>query len=168
MLEDIFEGMARGIFGAAADRFNGASCNGHGRDRGRIERYCRELGWSVDEREGNMIKLHFKDEMIGIRKVVIHGGDNAFVGFVVVSHAILPKENVPPEVAGYLLLRNAQITFGKWQLMITDEDEAVFVLQYDALGQGLSAPVMQHICKNMIPEVAEFDRRMQRAGLLRL
>ena len=39
----------------------------HG-EKGRIDRLCRQLGWSVNERDGESIRLHFNDPLIGMRR----------------------------------------------------------------------------------------------------
>lgn len=142
---------------------NGLSSHSHHR----IEGFCRELGWSANERDGDMIKLHFKDDVVGTRKVVVSGGDDDLVTFAVVSMAVLEKDRVPDEIAPYLLLRNGQLALGTWYAVIHDRGMVAFVLRYAALGAGLNAEVMRIICGKMVPEVTEFDRKMQRTGLLR-
>lgn len=137
-------------------------------ERGRIERLCRELGWSVDERDARKISLHFKDPLAGIRKLFISHGDEPLVLIAVYSYAILPAEKVPPEVNGYLLSRSAEMPLGAWQASCDSDGDVLFSLRYVAAGRGLTAPLFKFICEALVREAGAFDERMGRAGLLRL
>ncbi len=68
----------------------------------------------------------------------------------------------------FLLARNTDLIFGNWQVKVNDRGLAAFVLEYSALAEALTAPLLKHIASRMIPEVVAFDTRMQQAGLLRL
>src|SRR5438067_7716273 len=87
----------------------------NGRQRGRILRLCRDLGWLVDEEDGQTISLHFTDReaMGGIRKVCIALGDTELPVFFSLSHAIIPARQAE-EVAAYLLARCHQMELGGW------------------------------------------------------
>jgi len=166
---DAVEGFTRGFLEAAGRE--AAISYGSGRDdneRGRIERLCRQLGWSVDERLGNTILLHFNDPLGTIRKVYIDDGDEGLVSFTVYSFAIMPAQEVPEQVIGYLLRQNSDVSIGAWQVRIDDEGDALCRVAYRALGAGLKADSFKFICESMIGEAAAFDKRMHAAGLLRL
>lgn len=155
---DLTAGIVDGIRG------NGSQCQ----ENGRIERLCLELGWTVDERDRQKIMLHFKDPLVGIRKVYINHGNEPLVLFAVYSMAILPTKSVPAEICPHLLTRNAETAVGAWQLSLTDDDEALFCMRYMASGVGLTAPLLKFTCEGMIREANAFDTKMKQAGLLRL
>jgi hypothetical protein len=137
------------------------------RERGRIERLCRELGWSVDEQDGQKIALHFKDPLAGIRKVYISHGDEELVLLAVYSFAILPASSVPPEVCSHLLSRNSELSLGAWQAARDRDGDVLFNLRYVASGRGLYAALLKYACEGLVREAASFDQRMSQAGLLR-
>lgn len=134
--------------------------------KGRIERCCSQNNWSVDERDGKKITLHFNDNVVGRRNLYIRNGDEPLVLFAAYSHAILPSPQVPDEIAPYLLLRNAELAVGKWEVSKDDEDDVYFSVQYGALGAGLDGAALKFISESLIREVNHFDAKMQRAGLL--
>ena len=79
-LKDIVKGFANGLQdGARTPAPPGRQ------ERGRIDGLCRALGWSVDERDGDTVKLHFNDPLAGVRKVYIDKGDEPLVLFNVFS-----------------------------------------------------------------------------------
>ncbi len=143
-------------------RSNGA-CD---QERVRVERLCRENGWSVDERDGDDCCLYFNSSFADVRRVRIARGDQALVIISVMSFALLPAQNVPPEVLGYMLERNAEIVLGGWRMVVTDEGQLAFMVTYVAMGLGLNAGLFKHICETLNHEAHEFDVKMQRAGLL--
>ena len=161
LLSSMIEGFTNGYAQARGSR--GSS----GEEPGRIDRLCRELGWSIDEREGETVKLFFKDPLVGRRIVMIHSGDDVLVLFVVYSHAFVPAEKVPNSVAWHLLGRNNVVAMGKWSADEAKDGDAVFALTYTALGEGLTAAALKYICQKMLGEAGEFDQKMQAAGMLR-
>jgi hypothetical protein len=168
VMNEFFRGLGQGFLGSlVGGNPDGVLTGLNGSESDRIGRRCRDLGWEVDERDGNWIKLHFKDPLVGIRKVWIHGGDEALVVFNVYSHAVLAKDEVPDEVVGHLLVRNGVISTGAWGVSVDDDGDCLFFVKYYALGNGVTAPVLKYICDTMIREAAAFDRKMQAAGLLR-
>jgi len=165
---DAVEGFARGYLGTAGHEAAISYRSGHDNDeRGRIERLCRQLGWTVDEWFGNTIVLHFKDPLGTIRKVFIDAGDEALVSMAVYSFASLPQREVPQEIIGYLLQQNSWVAIGAWQVMINNDEDAVFRVVYRALEGGLTGESFKYICESMVGEAAAFDKKMQAAGLLR-
>jgi hypothetical protein len=135
-------------------------------ERNRVERLARENGWCVDERDGDDRYLHFKSPLAGVRKVLVSRGDEALVVFCVLSFASIPGRDLPPEVAGYLLERNAKVVLGGWHMVISDDDRAGFAVKYVALGPGLNAGLFKHICESLNEEAHEFDVKMRKVGLL--
>lgn len=136
-------------------------------ERGRIDRLCRELNWSVDERSGSVIHLHFNSP-VGVRKVRITSGDEALVTFSAYSLVVMAPENIPTEVLGYLLRRNLDdCGIGMWGLYVDDEERVTFHIMYDALGDGLDPPTLKFICESLLAEVTDFESKMRQAKLLR-
>lgn len=161
-------GWSMGIFSEIAAGFVDGLC-GNGaqqQESGRIERLCAQLGWAIDERDRQKIVLHFKDPLVGIRKVYISHGNEPLVLFAVYSMAILPADSVPPEISSHLLMQSAELAVGGWQASVTDEGEVLFCIRYVASGVGLTPPLFKFICEKMIRGAGEFDAKMQQAGLL--
>jgi hypothetical protein len=158
-MRDFFGGFVDGIVSGAANHV----INGRSGDYGRIEQLCAELGWSVDERDGNAIKLHFRSG-----KVRISNGNKTLVGFSTHSNAVLPVDRVPADLLAYLLHRNLDdCGMGMWGISVDDDDDDVtFHLYYVALGNGLDAEIFKYICESLIKEVADFDAKLRKGGLL--
>jgi hypothetical protein len=164
-IRDFFGGVVDGLVNGAAN--HARSGNGRSSDHGRIERLCRELGWPVDEREGNVIRLHFKASDGEMRKVRITNGDKSLVGFFVPSDAVLPVESVPADLLAYLLRRNLDDGgMGMWGIMVNEDDDVTFLNYYMALGDGLDAEALKYICESLTSEAADFDDKLRQAGLL--
>lgn len=137
-----------------------------GQAAGRIERLCQELGWSIDERNGEGVGLYFNDPTIGVRKVLVTEGAKVML-ISTFSGAVVPPSRVPAEVLGYLLTRNTQLAAAAWQASVMDNDGQVkFALAYYALIEGLNAAAFKIICEAMVKEAHEFDVKMKAAGLL--
>jgi Putative bacterial sensory transduction regulator len=164
---EIVEGFASGFMEGAAHRLVASvGTSSNGRSSGRIARLCAEIGWEVDEQEGGTIRLHFKDPLVGLRKVVINNGDRGLVNFIVMSHAVNKATDVPDQVAGHLLVRNWELLIGTWEATVDEDGDALFCVAYTALGAGLDAEALKYICETMVNEALQFDRKMQAAGLL--
>jgi len=109
---------------------------------GRIHRLCRELSWNIDEVEGDLVKLYFNDSQAvdGIRKVCIGSGDSDLPHLFTVSHAILPENQVPEEVLGYLLTSNYGRTIGAWAVTVASAFGPLLSLRRAFEARGLPAP----------------------------
>lgn len=163
IMRDFFDGFVEGIVTGAAKH----AMNGRSGERGRIERLCYELGWPVDEQEGNVIRLHFNGSDGEVRKVRISGGDKSLVGFSAHSDAVLSADPIPPDILGYLLRRNLDDSgMGMWGIMVDDDDDVTFLIYYMALGDGLNAEALKYICESLSSEASDFDDKLRRAGLL--
>ena len=82
---------------------------------GRIEQLCRDLAWTVNERNGNVVHLHFGNPPGRVRKVCIVEGDEWLVTFCANTYLPVPSRNVPGEVLAYLLRRNLTgDSLGRW------------------------------------------------------
>src|SRR5205085_1829100 len=112
--QEFAEGFATTLNAIAANHavLSAASPRIVSQERGRIERLCSDLGWGIDERDAQSIRLHFNDPSIGIRKVGIYAGDAEVVIFLVSSMACM--QSAPPQMMEYLLERPMQIQFGSW------------------------------------------------------
>lgn len=145
-----------------ASLFNGVS------GRGRIQRLCAELEWSVDEEDGDYITLYFKDDLVGRRDVFIHDGDQSLITFAVYSHLIQPATQVPEQLAAYLLKRNSELGISKWGAVVDKDGDLVLSVRYYALGDSMTANVLKFISSSLLSEANDFDTKMRKAGLLRL
>jgi hypothetical protein len=131
-----------------------------------IARLCQELGWSIDERNGEGVVLYFNDPAIGVRKVLVTEGAKVML-ISTFSGAVVPASRVPVEVMSYLLTRNTQLAAAAWQASVMDNDGQVkFALAYCALVAGLDATAFKVICEAMVQEAHEFDVKIKAAGLL--
>lgn len=132
---------------------------------GHIERLCQELGWSINDCNGEGV-LYFRDTTIGVRTVLVKRGLK-FALISTCSEAMLPASRLPAEVMGYLLTRNTQLAMAAWQASVMDNDGQVkFALSYCAFVPGLDAAAFKIICEAMVKEAHEFDVKMKAAGLL--
>jgi len=165
-MRDFFGGFAEGIVNGAAKQLRDAPTNGRASGHGRIERLCRELGWSVDQRDENGIVLYFSSSDGDKRKVRIAGGDKTLVGFSTFSYAVLAVRQVSSDLLAYLLQRNFNESgIGTWSIIVED-DEVSFHLCYTSLGEGLDAPTLQYICESLANEAGDFDDKLRNAGVL--
>lgn len=166
-MREIWGEFVDGIVNGGVNHREAAPAGGRAGGHGRIERLCRELGWAVDEREGNVIRLHLSSADGEMRKVRITRGDESLVGFFVPSEAVLPARRVPPKLMAYLLSRNLEDSgIGMWGINVDDDDDATFVIYYMALGDGLTAQTLEYICESLAAEAAHVDDKLRRAGLL--
>ena len=133
--------------------------------KGRIERLCSELGWSIDERNGDAFGLCFNCPVIGRRMVYVGNGDEALVMFVVNSHALLDARRLSGDVSNAALYQNSKSQFGKWEPRIGD-DGLRFILTYTAIGDGLTPQLFKCICEDMIKHASKFDKYMRDEGWL--
>jgi hypothetical protein len=168
MWREIFEGFTDGFLTAAAHQLRSLPhTNGNAHAHGRIDRLCRELGWTVDERDGRTVRLHFSGRNGGTRKVSVVDGDETIVTFVSHSDAVIPAARVAPDVMAYLLRRNLNESgIGNWAMHVDDEDKVMFALIYQPLGGGIDAQAFKYICESLVNEVADFDGKMRSARLL--
>jgi len=131
--------------------------------RGRIERLCAELGWSIDERDGDTLGFRFKCPASGQRMVYVGSGDEILVLMLVNSHVIFDPRRVPDEVSHFALFQNSKSLLGKWEPRITG-DGMRLMLGYTALGDGLTADLFQRICEDMVKTASTFDDQMRERG----
>src|SRR5216684_689748 len=122
-----------GFLGGVGNLLNGsASSNGH---TASIERLCQALEWQVDENEGSIVRLHFKDPLAGIRKLRIHRTDGPLTLFAVYCFAQPAVRDVPAEILAYLLKRNGELAVGAWELHFLDDGTVGFAFTYAALAE---------------------------------
>jgi len=160
--KDFVEGVAKGFVSGVSERPDVPSSSAV------VEACCRELGWSIDERLAvDKIGLHFKDPLLGIRKVIVNAGcPEAMVAFTVFSAAALPPTQVPADVLGYLLERNSELLVA-WQIFVKEDGNLAFAVDHYAFAAGLRSEFFKTLCGALVREVQEFDDRMHKAGLLR-
>src|SRR5487761_1286229 len=118
---------------------------------GRIERCCEQLGWGIDERDGDTLGLNFKCPVTGRRTVYINSGNEPLVFFIEPSLVVVPpqKSDDGHFILGYALLSNNDTRLGKWQARFNKRQEVLLTLTYTALGDGLSAAALKYICTTM-------------------
>jgi hypothetical protein len=131
-----------------------------------VERFCRELGWPVDERQGDAILLHFDDPVVGVRKIAITCGGR-LMSLRVWSAASMSARQIPGEIMGYLLLRNWELALAAWHVLDAGNGNAAFAMASNMLMAGMDAAVFKYACETMVNEANAFDTKMQAAGLLR-
>ena len=166
LLKDVAEGFANGFLSATVDGLRAGYPQSQSTNALALaERCCRELGWSVDEREGEVILLHFNDPLIGRRKVAITGGDKLMT-FRVWSAATMSARQIPGEIMGHLLVRNWELALSAWHLFDAGNGNAAFALASNLLVAGMDAFVFKHVCETMVREANAFDAKMKAAGLL--
>ena len=152
LFKEFVEGVTSGIVSAASESSSSSDV---------VETCCQGLGWSVDERLGaEDVRLHFKDPLIGIRKVVVLGGDqDGAVTFCVGSAVDLPLQEVPVVALAYLLERNRE-PFVRWQMNRGGDGKVSFALCYSVPAPGLNPSMFKTVCETMVQEAHEFDGLM--------
>ena len=166
LFKDMMAGFATGFVSAAVESLQAGHSHGHSsQGNAQIEQHCRQLGWEVDEREGDAILLHFNDPGVGIRKVAITSGQR-LMSFRVWSEVTMNPRQLPAEIMGYLLLRNSEMAFCAWQVFVAANGEAGFALAACTLLDGIDSAAFQFICQTMVKEMHTFETKMKAAGLL--
>jgi hypothetical protein len=166
LFKDMAEGFANGFMSATVDSLRAGLPQGQtSRGPALVERFCQELGWPVDERSGDAILLHFNDPVVGVRKVVITGGDK-LMSLRVMSAATMSARQIPGEIMGYLLLRNWELALSAWHVFDAGNGNARFALASNMLTAGMDAPVFKYACETMVKEANAFDVKLKAAGLL--
>lgn len=133
--------------------------------QGRIQRLCSELGWSIDERNGDNYGLEFSCPAGGKRMVYIGKGSSALPLFVVNSHVAFNTSDVPDEAFYFAFSGNRESPFGKWEPR-ESEEEMRFILTYVALGDGLTAELFKRICLDMVKHAGIFDENLRKRGMV--
>lgn len=134
---------------------------------GRLDRICRELGWTIDERQGDGIALYFNGDRITPRRtvVVIYPEGEQIMFFACNCRGEFLGHNTSDELLGALLVHNDKVTIGGWAARI-DGRTLTLSLQYTALAAGVDAASFKMICACMVKEVAEVEAHLQAKGLL--
>jgi len=164
--KDMAEGFANGFMSSTVDGLRAGIPQGQSpMGPALVERFCREVGWSVDERQGEVMLLHFTDTVVGVRKVAITPR-NRLMSLRVWCPAFMNARQIPNEVMGYLLLRNSELGVVAWQVYDVGNGNAAFALASNMFMAGMDALVFKHVCETMVKEAKAFDEKMQAAGLL--
>lgn len=126
-----------------------------------IEKLLRELGWSADERDGDLICLHF-DGPGGVRKVYISDDSSAIADFSVGSLCVVATRNLSSAVPAYLLARNESGRCpGRWEMVYGDNGTATFCLTHSVRRDCLNAQILKWTCEALCNEAADFDGKMR-------
>ena len=166
LFSDMAEGFANGFMSATVDSLRAGLPQGQSsKGPALVERLCRELGWPVDERQGDAILLHFNDPVVGVRKVAITCGDK-LMSFRVWSVASMSARQIPGEIMGHLLVRNWELALSAWHLFDAGNGNAAFALASNTLVAGMDAAMFKYACETMVKEANAFDVKMKAAGLL--
>ncbi len=166
LFKDMAEGFANGFMSATVDSLRaGRPQSQSSIGPALVERFCHELSWPVDERQGDAILLHFNDPVVGVRKVAITCGEK-LMSLRVWSAATMSARQIPGEIMGYLLLRNWELALSAWHVFDAGNGNAAFALASNMLMAGMDAPVFKYVCESMVKEVHTFDQKMKAAGLL--
>jgi hypothetical protein len=166
-LQDMAKAFADGFASATIDSVRAGHPQSQSPlDPALVERLCREVGWGVDERLGDTIVLHFKDSVMGIRKISIYCGGRIMALRVYSAASISPRQ-ITAEIMAYLLVRNGELAFPAWQVFEAENGNAGFALASNMLMAGVDGAVFKYACETMVIEANAFDTKMQAAGLLR-
>ncbi len=136
-----------------------------GRRQNDIERYCRELGWSIDRRKGP-VHWVFDDK----RRVppgwllVVHEAGSSGVHFRCHCPAAFPPDEVPEAVMRMLLGRRHKLAGADWDRNGLDDGRVFFTLTYDAPMAALGPARFAMICEALSQEVAEFEAVLGEEG----
>ena len=128
-----------------------------------VEYFCQQLGWSIDERiDAREIRLHFKDPLIGIRKVVVTAStDDPAMSFTMRSSVgLMPARKVPADALAYLLERNSRLIV-TWQMYLGSDGNALFGMSYYTYSLAMNPTFFKHICETMVQEDQAFDAKMK-------
>lgn len=131
--------------------------------REKVEDCCRQLGWSVDEgKNAREMRLYFKDELIGIRNVVVLvSEDDTTISLTTLSSVgFIRVQTVPIAVLAYLLERNSRL-IASWEMYLGIDGNALFLMSYHTYAAGMNPTFFKSICESMIQEVQTFDVRMK-------
>jgi hypothetical protein len=160
LFTDFVEGFANGFLSGTAD---GTRSGGQ---LPTISSLCSQLGWSIDERVGSDgYVLHFKDPLLGIRKLLITvGSGGRLVMFMALSASDLTPERVPTEILGYLLRRNYELVLGAWRMSV--DNTVTFSVAHGMLMSSLNPGVFKAMCEMICKEAYEFDAKLRQAGLV--
>ncbi len=165
LFQNLVDGFANGVVSAIADGRTFGSAQG-ARGTQVIEACCSQLGWDIDERIGSTgFALHFKDPLVGIRKLLITVGESGRIIMLLVSSAgQFSPQQLSPEMLGYLLRRTSELVFGAWRLAAGTT--VTFDLAYGLIASGLDAAVFKALCETMCKEAYDFDAKLRQAGVL--
>lgn len=130
-----------------------------------LESCCSQLRWGIDEREGRHgIILHFRDQTIGIRKVLVTTGDTGEIGTIMTCSASSLRQ-APQQVTEYLLRRNTN-SFIAWQMTDSNDGSITFAVGCGVLLQALTPAIFKTYCELVLKEASEFDTKLRSAGVL--
>jgi hypothetical protein len=135
--------------------------------RGRVEGICDSLGWSVDERHGDTIGLHFRgDEVTPKRAVyVCESEGGTAITFAVPTRTEISEYQMPDDLMPAMMFRNDQVGLGAWAAKEV-RGTVTLILQYVAFAAGVDSTSFQTIINLMLREVAEVEATLERRGLL--
>lgn len=131
-----------------------------------VDALCGELGWSIDERNGDTIMLNFRgDGVTELRHVlVVTCDDGDWFCFIANTRAEFPPHAVPDGLMAALLYRNKE-SFGSWYA--TERRGVIgFACHHSAHTAGLDADTFKFICDRLLTEVGNVERELHRKGLL--
>src|SRR5260370_13663589 len=139
LFKDMAEGFANGFMSATVDSLRaGRPQSQSSIGPALVERFCHELSWPVDERQGDAILLHFNDSVVGIRKVAITCGEK-LMALRVWSAATMSARQIPGEIMGHLLLRNYELALSAWHVFDAGNGNAAFAQASNMLIAGVDA-----------------------------
>lgn len=134
---------------------------------GVTERLCKELGWSVDERDGHFRTLYFTgDDINKKRDVIIHEDDSNVIIFSGYASAQFQLSSLPNDLAAWMLARSAKRGFAKWHLAETNSGEVYFATRYQTDPRSVNSRLFSLICKEFVCEIAEVERTFHQKGLM--
>jgi len=133
-----------------------------------LERLFRELGWGIDERDGDRYVMYFKGDSVRPRRDVsiMPGGNGAFYSFWTTLPKAFSPRSLPDDLPAALLLRNPKVHCGGWAAHLDDDGDVFFLLRYATPIAGVDAAFVRHICTSMLEELAVVEHGLAKRGLL--
>lgn len=134
---------------------------------GQLRGILATLGWSVDERQGDAIGLHFRGDRVTPQRTVYvyHADGGVAMTFVAATRTEFSEYSLPDDLLPAMLFRNDQLGLGAWAAKEV-RGSVTLIFQYTALATGVDADNFKLICHAMLKEVAEMESLFARKGLL--
>jgi hypothetical protein len=132
-----------------------------------VDALCQELGWCIDERDGDTVMLNFQGDSVSPMRhvLVVTCDDGDWFCFIANTRAEYPEHAVPNGLMSSLLHRNKE-SFGSWYATERRHGLIGFACHHSAHAAGLDADTFKYICNRLLSEVGNVERELHRKGLL--
>lgn len=147
--------------------FFGTATKSHAASTGLLDRLCRELNWTIDDRHGNVIILNFNGDGITPQRSLIVGyaeGERT-MHFSYHPSATFSRHSPPMELLAALLVRNNDATLCSWTA-VSDGNSLSLKLKSGVLASGVDSAGFSLICQFMLKEAAEVESTLRQKGYM--